>query len=140
MKRKKQGPHDHKEESMRRYETIVIVRPGAGETEFSSVSDKVTGTIEGFGGLIVRIDRWGLKKLAYPIKKEAQGDFLYVEYAGLPDGVKEMERLIRIDDRVLKYMTVKTQEVFTPDAPKAEELAEPETSPAAAEEAEEASE
>lgn len=115
---------------MRRYETIVIVRPGAGETEFSAVSDKVTGTIEGFGGSIVRIDRWGLKKLAYPINKENQGDFLYVEYAGLPDGVKEMERLIRIDDRVLKYMTVKTQDVFTPDAPKPEGLAEPETSPA----------
>ena len=113
---------------MRRYETIVIVRPGAGETEFSSVSDKVTGTIENFGGLIVRTDRWGLKKLAYPIKKEIQGDFLYIEYAGLPDGVKEMERLIRIDDRVLKFMTVKTQDVFTPDAPKPEGLAEPETS------------
>ncbi|MCX5863646.1 MAG: 30S ribosomal protein S6 [Deltaproteobacteria bacterium] len=122
---------------MRRYETIVIVRPGAGETEFSSLSDKVTGTIESFGGLIVRTDRWGLKKLAYPIKKEAQGDFLYIEYAGLPDGVKEMERLIRIDDRVLKFMTVKTQEVFIPDAPKAEEPAEPETSPVVADEASE---
>ena len=122
---------------MRRYETIVIVRPGAGETEFSAVSDKVTGTIEGFGGSIVRTDRWGLKKLAYPINKEIQGDFLYVEYAGLPDGVKEMERLIRIDDRVIKFMTVKTQEVFTPDAPKPEGLAEPETSPAVADEASE---
>jgi len=115
---------------MRRYETIVIVRPGAGDTEFSAVSDKVTGTIEGFGGSIVRTDRWGLKKLAYPINKETQGDFLYVEYAGLPDGVKEMERLIRIDDRVLKYMTVKTQDVFTPDAPKPEGYVEPETSSA----------
>lgn len=138
MKRKKQGPNDHKEESMRRYETIVIVKPGAGETEFSSVSEKVTGTIEGFGGLIVSNDKWGLKKLAYPIKKEAQGDFLYVEYAGLPDGVKEMERLLRIDDRVLKFMTVKTQNVFTPDAPKPESLAEePETATADAEEASE---
>lgn len=112
---------------MRRYETIVIVKPGAGETEFSTVSDKVTGTVEGFGGSIVRTDRWGLKKLAYPIKKETQGDFLYVEYAGLPDGVKEMERLLRIDDRVLKFMTVKTQDAFIPDAPKPEGLAEQET-------------
>jgi len=49
-----------------------------------------------------------------------------------------MERLIRIDDRVLKFMTVKTQDVFTPDAPKPEGLAEPETSSLA--EDEEASE
>ncbi|MDH4332638.1 MAG: 30S ribosomal protein S6 [Desulfobulbaceae bacterium] len=137
MKRKKQGPNDHKEEAMRRYETIVIVRPGAGDTEFSAVSDKVTGTIEGFNGSIVRTDRWGLKKLAYPIKKETQGDFLYVEYAGLPDGVKEMERLIRIDDRVLKFMTVKTQDVFTPDAPKTEDAEELEATPALTDEASE---
>lgn len=122
---------------MRRYETIVIVRPGAGEAEFSAVSEKVTGTIQGFGGSIVRTDRWGLKKLAYPIKKETQGDFLYVEYAGLPDGVKEMERLIRIDDRVLKFMTVKTQDVFIPDAPKPEGVAEPEATPAPEDEASE---
>lgn len=119
---------------MRRYETIIIVKPGAGETEFSSVADKTTGTIESFGGSIVRTDRWGLKKLAYPIKKEAQGDFLYIEYAGQPDGVKEMERLLRIDDRVLKFMTVKTQDVFTPDAPKPEGVAEPEAAPAVADE------
>jgi len=112
---------------MRRYETIVIVKPGAGEAEFSEVSGKVTGTAESFGGSILKTDRWGLKKLAYPIGKEIQGDYLYVEYAGLPDGVKEMERLLRIDDRVLKFLTVKTQDVFVPDAPKAEE---PETSPA----------
>ncbi len=122
---------------MRRYETIVIVKPGAGETEFSTVSDKVTGTVEGFGGSIVRTDRWGLKKLAYPIKKETQGDFLYVEYAGLPDGVKEMERLLRIDDRVLKFMTVKTQDVFIPDAPKPEGLAEQEAASADTDEASE---
>lgn len=104
---------------MRRYETIVIVRPGAGEAEFSAVADKLTGTVESFGGSILKTDRWGLKKLAYPIGKDSQGDYLYVEYAGLPDGVKEMERLLRIDDRVLKFLTVKTQDVYVPDVPKA---------------------
>jgi small subunit ribosomal protein S6 len=97
---------------MRRYETIVIVRPGAGETDITSVVDKITGTIESFGGSIVKCDKWGVRKLAYPIKKESQGSYLLFEYAGMPDGVKEMERQMRIDDRILKFMTVKTQDVF----------------------------
>ena len=103
---------------MRRYETIIIVKPGAGEADISSVVEKATGTIEGFGGSIVKNDKWGLKKLAYTINKENQGHYLYLEYAGLPDGVKEMERQLRIDDRVLKFMTVKTQDVFSEIAPK----------------------
>jgi len=103
---------------MRRYETIVIVRPGAGEADISSVTDKVTGTIENFGGSIVKNDKWGLKKLAYAINKETQGHYLFIEYAGQPDGVKEMERQLRIDDRVLKFMTIKTQDVFSEIAPR----------------------
>lgn len=99
---------------MRRYETITIVRPGAGEAEVASVVEKATGVIEKFEGSIVKVDQWGLKKLAYPIKKEQQGYYLYIEYAGLPDGVKELERQLRIDDRIIKYMTVKTQDVYTP--------------------------
>ncbi|MFZ5774805.1 MAG: 30S ribosomal protein S6 [Thermodesulfobacteriota bacterium] len=105
---------------MRRYETIIIVRPGAGDADLTAVTEKATATIEGFGGQLVKTDKWGLKKLAYTIKKENQGNYVFLEYAGQPDGVKEMERQMRIDDRVLKFMTVKTQEVYTPDAPKAE--------------------
>ncbi|HIJ78713.1 MAG: 30S ribosomal protein S6 [Desulfobulbaceae bacterium] len=116
---------------MRRYETIIIVKPGAGEAEAASVAEKSIGIIEKFDGSIVKNDPWGLKKLAYPINKEIQGYYLYIEYAGLPDGVKELERQLRIDDRVIKYMTVKTQDVFSEIAvveaePEAEE-AEDET-------------
>lgn len=106
---------------MRRYETIIIVRPSAGEAEVTAVEEKVTGVIESFGGSPVKVDKWGLKKLAYLIKKEAQGYYLYIEYAGVPDAVKEMERQLRIDDMILKYMTVKTQDVYVEDAPVAEE-------------------
>lgn len=102
---------------MRRYETIVIVRPGAGEADITTVADKVTGTVENFGGSIVKNDRWGIRKLAYTINKETQGSYLFFEYAGQPDGVKEMERQLRIDDRVLKFMTIKTQDVFSEIAP-----------------------
>ena len=100
---------------MRRYETIVILRPGLSEDEVSAVIDKATETITSFDGSIVENDKWGLKKLAYPIKKEPQGYYVYLEYAGVPAAVDEMERLFRIDDRVLKYLTIKTQDIFSKD-------------------------
>ena len=99
---------------MRRYETIVILRPSLGEADNQAVIDRAIGTIEDFDGSVIKTDKWGLKKLAYLIKKENQGYYVYIQYAGLPAGVDEMERVFRIDDKVMKYMTVKLQDVFIP--------------------------
>jgi small subunit ribosomal protein S6 len=97
---------------MRRYETIVILKPSLGEAENQTIIDRTTGTIAEFGGSIVKIDKWGLRKTAYPINKETQGYYVYLQYAGMPAGVDEMERVFRIDDSVLKFLTVKLQDVF----------------------------
>ncbi len=105
---------------MRRYETIYIIRPNASEDDINSVIERTTGVIEQFNGQIVNLDRWGIKKLAYPIKKETQGYYVYCEYAGTPEAVDEIERLFRIDEKSLKYMTIKTQDVFVADEPKPE--------------------
>ncbi|MDA8160735.1 MAG: 30S ribosomal protein S6 [Desulfobacteraceae bacterium] len=99
---------------MRRYETICIIRPGASEDEVTAIIERSNGIIEAAGGKIDQLDRWGLKKLAYPISKETQGYYVFTEYAGMPEAVNEIERLFRIDDKVLKYLTVKTQEVYGP--------------------------
>lgn len=109
---------------MRRYETIVILKPSLSEAENQAIIDRATKIIESFEGSIIKIDKWGLKKLAYPIQKESQGYYLYVQYAGLPAGVDEMERVFRIDDKVVKYLTVKLQDVYTP-LPEDEEESKP---------------
>ncbi|MBU0672180.1 MAG: 30S ribosomal protein S6 [Candidatus Margulisbacteria bacterium] len=119
---------------MRRYETIIIIRPNTGEDDIAGILDKTTGIIESNDGSIVTVDKWGLKKLAYLIKKEQQGYYVLIEYAGKPAAVAEMERIYRIDDKILKFMTIKTQDVYTPDAPK-EEGADEEVATATEEEA-----
>jgi len=103
---------------MRRYETICITRPSLGETEITAIIDRSNSLIEGDGGSIIILDKWGLKRLAYPIEKETQGYYIYTEYAGTPKAVAEMERLYRIDDKVLKYLTVKLEENCDPVAAK----------------------
>ena len=105
---------------MRRYETICIVKPNLSEEEVKAIIDRFNGNVEEDGGAIINLDKWGLKRLAYPIRKEAQGYYIYTEYAGTPKAVAENERLFRIDDKVLKYLTVKLADACDPEAAKAE--------------------
>ena len=111
---------------MRRYETIFIARPNVGEDEIEAITAKATSTIESDGGTILRVNNWGLKKLAYLIKKENQGYYVYIDYAGVPESIAEIERVFRIDDRVLKYLTVKLADTCDPEAVK-EQLAQEES-------------
>jgi small subunit ribosomal protein S6 len=93
---------------MRRYETICILRPSAGEEEINRVIGSTTQIILGDQGSVIELNRWGLKKLAYLIKKEGLGYYVFCDFAGTPEAVAEIERKFRIDDLVLKYMTIKT--------------------------------
>ncbi len=119
---------------MRRYETIFIIRQNVAEDEIEAITSKTTSIVESDGGTILRVNNWGLKKLAYLIKKENQGYYVYIDYAGVPASVMEIERIFRIDDRVLKYLTVKLADSCDPEAVK-EELASAEPVPASDEEA-----
>ncbi len=111
---------------MRRYETIYIIRPGASEDDITAIIDRTNGVIENLGGKIDQLDRWGIKKLAYAINKETQGFYVFAEYAGMPAAVAEIERLFRIDDKILRYMTVKTQDVYGPKPEKVVKVIDPE--------------
>lgn len=93
---------------MRRYETIFILRPNVGEDEVTRIIESTTQIILDQEGTIIELNKWGMKKLAYLIKKETLGYYVYCDYAGTPDAVAEIERKFRIDDSVLKYMTIKT--------------------------------
>jgi len=95
---------------MRRYETIYILRPSLNEEEINKVIENTNQIILDEEGTIIELNKWGMKKLAYLIKKETQGFFIYCDYAGNPKAVSEIERKFRIDDSVLRYMTIKTAE------------------------------
>ena len=93
---------------MRRYETIYILRPTLSEDEITKVVENTSQIILDEKGTIIELNKWGMKKLAYLIKKESQGYYVYCDYAGSPAAVAEIERKFRIDDSVLRYLTIKT--------------------------------
>ena len=91
---------------MRRYETIFIIDPDLSEEERSPLFERLKDMIPQYDGLLVMTDEWGTKKLAYEIKKKSSGYYVRLDYCGTGTLVSEIERFFRIDDRVLKYMTV----------------------------------
>lgn len=122
---------------MRRYETIFILRPSLNEDEIMAIIERSTTILTEVDGQIIELDKWGMKKLAYPIKKDLQGYYVFCDYCSTPDAVAEMERKFRLDDAVLRYMTLKTKDDIN-DEEIAEATAQVEEKKAAAvEEAEE---
>ncbi|XOF35116.1 MAG: 30S ribosomal protein S6 [Candidatus Electrothrix sp. YB6] len=121
---------------MRHYETTYILRPNLGEEQFTEIIDRTNAIVQDAGGSIIAVDRWGLKRLAYEIKKETQGYYIYMNYAAPGSIIQEMERIFRIDDRVLRYLTVKLAKEI--DAAGVDQEKEKIAARAAAAEAEEA--
>ena len=91
---------------MRRYETIFIADNDLSEEDRSPIFERLKDLIQQHSGLLVMVDEWGSKKLAYEIKKKARGYYVRLDYCGSGILVNEIERFFRIDDRILKYMTV----------------------------------
>ena len=98
---------------MRRYETVFIIRPSQSEDEINTIIENTKKIILDEKGSIISLSRWGLKKLAYTIKKESPGQYVFCDFAGTPAAVSEIERKFRIDDAVLKYLTIKTVDSIT---------------------------
>ncbi len=105
---------------MRWYETVFIVNPELSEEQRQPVFDKLKGLVSQDQGMLVKFDEWGHKRLAYEIKKHTRGYYVLMEFCGDGALVKEIERNMRLDDRVLKYMTVLKDKAVDVEAVKAE--------------------
>ncbi len=92
---------------MRIYEQLFIVRPDAAQEEIDSFLEQITGVIAAGGGNVRKVEKWGIRKLAYPVEKRHEGYYVLLEYGSAPDVVKEIERRFRVSDLVLKYLTVR---------------------------------
>lgn len=90
---------------MNHYETIFIVDPDTPDTDQESIFTKLKDMIAQDGTLIM-FDDWGVKKLAYEIKKKIRGRYVRLDYCGNGDLVDAIERLFRLDYKILKFMTI----------------------------------
>lgn len=96
---------------MIKYEMGVIVRVDLPEDGFTVEMDKVKALIERFGGTIDKIDEWGRRRLAYPIEKQTEGMYTFITYTAPPAAPKEIESRVRLIENVLRFLTVRKDEV-----------------------------
>ncbi|MCE2451781.1 MAG: 30S ribosomal protein S6 [Nitrospinae bacterium] len=97
---------------MRQYETMVLLSP---ELTDETVEEKISGfenkVTEG-GGEVLNVDRWGKKRLAYPIQRQRHGIYFVVTYHSEPSVVANIERDMRIDEETWRYMTMRMDEAL----------------------------
>lgn len=110
---------------MRMYETIIIVQPDLGDEETKALTTKVQEVISSMKGDFKRLEDWGARKLAYPINKVSRGRYYFLRFDGDAPLIAELERRLRLDDKVLRYQSVKIEkETVAPVAAAATEIAE----------------
>jgi small subunit ribosomal protein S6 len=98
---------------MRMYEMIFIVQPDLGEEETKGLSAKVQEVITSMKGDFKRLEDWGARKLAYPINKFARGRYYFLRFDGDAPLIAELERRLRLDDKVLRYQSVRLEKEVT---------------------------
>jgi small subunit ribosomal protein S6 len=89
------------------YETLTVLHPDLGEAGAKEVVQKVRGILEAGRAEIKKVDEWGMRELAYPIRKQRRGIYALVEYESEPQAVAELERQLKLNDQVLRFITVR---------------------------------
>lgn len=103
--------------SRRWYETTFLINASLDDPIIEQIIKKYENFIKEHGGEIILLERWGRRRLAYPINKKNSAFYVYVEYFAPPTIVKELERAFQLDENIMRYLTV----VVTKKALKAKE-------------------
>ena len=95
---------------MKNYELVVIFDPSLEEEAIDKELSKITSIIEKEKCKISDIDKWGVKKLAYPIKKQESGYYIIVYFSGKSAVISELDRVNKINDNILRHLIVKSEQ------------------------------
>lgn len=94
---------------MNKYETIFIVNPNVQEEGIKALIQKFSEIINN-DGKVLEVEEMGKKKLAYEIKKNKEGYYVVINFEANPELIKELERIYRITDDVIKFLTINKEE------------------------------
>ena len=91
---------------MREYEYIFIVHPDLDENAFKDLIEKIKAWVTGSGGQVQKVDLWGRRKLAYPIRKQTEGQYVQMNAQMASANSAEFERNVRFLEPILRYLVV----------------------------------
>jgi len=99
---------------VRRYETIFILRPDLGEPQIKQSLKRVGDIVSNGGGELIEADEWGIRELAYRIKRERRGYYVRLDYVGNSAVMNEVERNLKLMDEALRHLSVMVEEEADP--------------------------
>ena len=95
---------------MKAYELLFFVAPTISDEDRIAVMKRIETTIAGGEGKVDNVDEWGKRKLAYEIDGLTDGDYTLVDFHANPQSVAELDRVLRINDAVVRHMIVKRED------------------------------
>lgn len=94
---------------MRDYESIYILASTLDEAESERLTTRMQEVVTTNGGEIVKVEKWGKRKLAYEVGKHKKGEYVLLQFQGGPETVAELERIYKMTEPVIKYMTIRLE-------------------------------
>jgi small subunit ribosomal protein S6 len=101
---------------MRNYELVCIVHPEVDEEGLAAVVETVKDLVKRGGGEVPKVDLWGLRRLAYPIRKLREGQYVLMHLDMAPEGVAELERSLGLSEQVIRHLVVRLEDDRAPSA------------------------
>ena len=98
---------------MQNYESVLIARQDLGTSQVTALVSELSEIIAKNGGEVLKVDNWGLKNLAYRIKKNRKGHYVLLNITAPAVCIAEYERLMRINEDIIRYLTVKVEEFYS---------------------------
>jgi small subunit ribosomal protein S6 len=89
------------------YELVVIISPEVADDAIEPITNSLTQVITGKGGTITELNRWGRKKLAYPIKHLMEGSYVLIKFKLDPAANHELETALKISEKIIRYLLIK---------------------------------
>ena len=93
---------------MRNYEVVFIVHPDLEDSAFKDIVDRVTGWVTEDGGTVSKVDVWGKRELAYPIRKKTEGQYVLMETEMAPAFCATLERNMRLTEPIMRFLVTAT--------------------------------
>lgn len=114
---------------MREYETVFITQPNLSDSDLSQIKARLTSLIERRNGRVFFARNMGRRGLAYPIHRQTKGVYTCLDYAAGGGVIPELERGLKLDENVLRFLTIVKQEEVDVEARAAEAVARGEDAP-----------
>ncbi len=92
---------------MRNYQSVIILKPDLDEAQVEESVNKITAILKKFGGSILKLEKWGKKRLAYRVRKNKFGFYLNMYHTCEPDGVPDLEKEYQLYEVIIKFMVIR---------------------------------